>query len=111
MKLRLFVDQPNIELQRGIQVTAETVEHYENAQVKQDIKNLVLETEITETGTNGQNSYQSESRIKVNLNAGDILLFDESRGFYLPYAPRVTIAQAIEDISSLASMKDKVTEV
>lgn len=107
MKYELFVDHPNLELHRGIQVTAETVEHYENDRVKQVLENLMLETDITETGTNGVNTYESSSHITIHLNEGDILLFDEGRGYYMPSYPKTTIAQAIEDITSLAAVQDK----
>lgn len=107
MKFDLFVDQPNLALKRGIQVNAQTVEHYENERVKQELANLTLETDMVDSGTNGMNTYESASHITIHLNEGDILLFDESRGYYLPPYPKTTIAQAIEDISSLAGLQDK----
>lgn len=107
MKFELFVDQPNLALKRGVQVTAQTELHYENERVKQTLKDLTLETDMVESGTNGVNTYESASHITIHLNAGDILLFDENRGYYLPNYPKTTIAQAIEDISSLALNQDR----
>ena len=101
MKHELFVDQPSIELKEGIKVSAETELSYKNAKVQQELKNLVLTTNLTEEGSNGFNTYQSKSEVIITLNAGDILLFHEERGYYLPPYPVESIDDAISDICSL----------
>ncbi len=107
MKLELFVEQPNIDLKTGIKVTKDTDIVYNTEKVKQTIRNLVLETELEDAGTNGINSYKSTSRIYVYLNDGDILLFSEERGYYMPPYPVVSIDDAITDIESLKGLNFK----
>lgn len=110
MKFELFVDQPCLELKKGIQVHADTEVSFKNGNVEQMLKDLTLDTIMSESGTNGINSYNSKSYISITLNEGDILLFDPKRGFYLPPYPKTTIAQAIEDISSLDGVELADTE-
>ena len=104
-KFELFVDQPNLELKKGIQVRKDTEVSFKNERVEQLLKDLKLDTILDEEGTNGINSYKSKSHISINLNEGDILLFDPSRGYYLPPYPKTTIEQAIDDISSLKGVR------
>ena len=104
MTHELFVEQPVLDLKEGVKVTAESELHYKNAKVEQTLQNLVLETILDEEGSNGFNAYKSKSYLRIELNAGDILLFDENRGYYLPAYPVTTIDQAISDISSLADL-------
>ena len=101
MKHELFVEQPNIELMKGIKVTKDTELTYNHEKVEQVLKNLILETILDSEGSNGINTYKSKSYISINLNDGDILLFDEERGYYLPPYPVSTIEDAISDITSL----------
>ena len=105
MKKEFFVEQPNIELKVGIRVIKETELSYKNEKVEQAIKDLVLETILDDAGTNGINTYESKSYLKINLNEGDILLFDEKRGYYMPPYPMSSIEDAICDIESLRGRK------
>lgn len=104
MKTELFVEQPNLDLKEGIKVTKETNIEYSNEKVKQTLKDLVLITTITDEGTNGLNTYKSTSNIELCLNEGDILLFHEDRGYYMPPYPMATIDDAISDINSLSNI-------
>lgn len=104
MKHELFVEQPVLDFKEGIKVTADTELLYKNEKVEQVIKNLVLETILDDAGSNGVNSYKSKSYVSINLNHGDILLFDERRGYYLPTYPVTTIDDAISDINSLSDI-------
>ena len=101
MKHELFIDQPSIDFKVGIRVTEETELLYKNETVDQVLKNLVLKTILCDEGTNGINTYKSKSEIAINLNDGDILLFSDARGYYLPPYPVVSIDDAISDICSL----------
>ena len=105
MEFQLFVEQPTLELKKGIVVKADTSLEYESEKARQVLRELTLETYLSDEGTNGINRYKSESHITISLNAGDILLFDPMRGYYLPPYPQTTIEQAIEDISSLRGVK------
>lgn len=104
MKHELFVEQPVLDLKEGIKVTAETELSYKNEKVEQVLKNLVLETILDDSGSNGINTYKSKSYLSINLNEGDILLFDENRGYYMPSYPVVSIDDAISDINSLSDI-------
>lgn len=110
MEFELFIDQPSVELKKGIKVKRDTEVSYKAENVEQLIKDLKLDTIIEESGSNGINSYKSKSHISITLNEGDILLFDPSRGYYLPPYPKTTIEQAIEDITSLKGIKLSNTE-
>ena len=101
MKHELFVEQPVLDFKEGIKVTAETELFYKNEKVEQVLKDLVLETIMDDAGSNGFNTYKSKSYLSINLNAGDILLFDNNRGYYMPPYPVTSIDDAISDITSL----------
>lgn len=96
-----FVEQPVLDIKEGIKVTAETELSYRNEKVEQELHNLKLETIMDDEGSNGVNTYKSKTYISINLNPGDILLFDERRGYYMPPYPVVSIDDAISDISAL----------
>lgn len=104
MRHELFVEQPVLDLKEGIKVTEDTELLYKNDKVEQVLKNLVLETILDETGTNGINSYKSKSYLSISLNPGDILLFDEHRGYYMPPYPVTSIDDAISDITALSDI-------
>ncbi len=105
IKREFFVEQPNIDLKIGVKVTQDTELAYKNKKVDQVLKNLKLETMLEEEGTNGINTYKTKTYICINLNAGDILLFDENRGYYMPPYPVESVEDAISDITSLKDIK------
>ena len=104
MKHELFVEQPVLDLKEGIRVSQETELLYKNEKVEHVLKNLVLETILDDAGSNGINTYKSKSYLSINLNPGDILLFDENRGYYMPPYPVASIDDAISDITSLSDI-------
>ena len=104
MKHELFVEQPSIELKEGIKVTKETELSYKNDKVEQYLEDLVLKTILHDEGTNGFNTYKSDSYVTIYLNEGDILLFHEERGYYMPPYPVESIDDAISDMNSLSDM-------
>lgn len=101
MKRELFVEQPNTELKVGIRVTKETELTYKNAKVEQVLKDLVLETILDDEGTNGINTYKSKSYLSIQLNGGEVLLFDENRGYYMPPYPVESVEEAIAELEAL----------
>lgn len=107
MKKEYFVEQPNIDLKVGVRATKDTVFVYNNSKVEQSLKDLVLETILTDEGTNGINIYKTKSYIQINLNEGDILLFDEERGYYMSPYPMASIEDAINDVESLRGTEYK----
>lgn len=105
MKHELFVEQPNMELKEGIVVTKDTSLSYKNDKVEQELKDLKLETILTDEGTNGINAYKSKSYISISLNGGEVLLFDKKRGYYMPPIPMERVEDAISDLESLKGLK------
>ncbi len=104
MKHDVFVRQPSVELHRGIRIKKDTKITYESKHGRQTVENLTLYIEAKESGVSGLNSYETESRIKIRLNEGDVLLFEEERGYYLPVNTFCTPAQAAEDLASLKNV-------
>lgn len=105
MKFELFVDQPSLDLKKGIQVTKDTETTFKNDKVEQVIKDLKLDMIMDEEDTNGFNSWKSKTHISITLNEGDILMFDPDRGYYLPPYPKTRIEQAAEDLAALKGIK------
>lgn len=101
MRHEYFVEQPVLDIKEGIKVSETTELSYKNDKVEQVLRNLVLETILEDSGSNGINAYKSKAYLSITLNQGDILLFDENRGYYMPAYPVTTIDDAISDITSL----------
>ena len=104
MEHELFVEQPVLDLKEGIKVSEKTELFYKNDKVEQVLGGLVLESILDEEGSNGFNRYKSKSYLSIQLNPGDILLFDSSRGYYLPSYPVTSIDDAISDMDSLRNI-------
>lgn len=104
MKHEYFVEQPVLDLKEGLKVKENTQLSYKSEKVEQTLENLVLETVLMDEGGNGVNTYHSVTHLFIKLNDGDILLFDEKRGYYLPTYPVTSIDDAINDITSLSDI-------
>lgn len=104
MTHEVFVSQPCLDLYEGIRVTADSAFSFQNEKVTQQLRDLQLHTILREEGISGNNAYRSESHITLRLNAGDVLLFHESRGYYLPGMPAVSIPEAVDAITSLEAL-------
>lgn len=101
MKYIKLIRQPSIDMVPGIKVTKETEITFEKEGVKQTIKDLVLDSEIT---VNGE-GYESIHKTKVFLNEGDVLVFEEKgRGYIKPLDRFVTIEEAVEDLRCTAEV-------
>lgn len=92
-----FYITPDITGYPGIIVNKDTEKTFENIGVKQTLKDLVLTTELKETG----DKYESQSTIKINLNEGDILLYDEDKGYKLPGIQMQTAQEIAKDFEAL----------
>ncbi len=99
--MQVFIRKPSIDLLPGIRVTKDTVLEYENENVKQTIKDLVLHS-VTNIKGDG---YTSTYDTAVYLKDGDVLVFeDEGRGYIKPVEDFVTIAEAIEDLTNIKDL-------
>jgi hypothetical protein len=74
---------------------------FENDNVKQTIKDLVLHSVAEVTGE----GYKSKYDTTIQLEEGDVLLFEaEGRGYIKPVEGFVTIAEAIEDLTNIKDL-------
>ncbi len=96
-----FIRKPSIDLYPGVRVDKYTDLEYNGENVKQTIKDLVLHTVATISGE----GYKSTLETTVQLQAGDILIFeDEGRGYIKPVEAFVTVTEAIEDLEVIKDM-------
>lgn len=102
--MQLFIRRPDVELYAGVRVDKDTNLEYKTDNVEQEIENLVLTTIIRAKGE----GYESVSDIKVNLNEGDILIFEEGgRGYIKPVEPFCTIEEAIDDLTNIKGVGEE----
>ena len=95
--MRKFIMKPDITFYEGIKIDKETKLEFENEYVKQSINNLVLKTNKKEK----TDKYESVFDLTINLDEGEILLFEEERGYFLPSLPMSTVKDAIEDLEAI----------
>jgi hypothetical protein len=97
-KMQVFIRKPSIDLFPGIRVDKDTVLEYENENVQQSLKDLVL---CSVTWVKGED-YESMYKTTIQLQEGDILVFEEKgRGYIKPVESFVTIDEAIEDLTNI----------
>ncbi|MBO6242993.1 MAG: hypothetical protein J6O41_00255 [Clostridia bacterium] len=101
--MNYYVLRPDLTPYEGIKVDKSTKLEFENDKVKQTLKNLKL---ITEQVVKNE-KYSIESKMTLNLNEGEIILFEkENRGYFLPAESIGTIETAINDYKGLAEALD-----
>lgn len=93
--MQIFIKKPSIDLYPGIRVTKDTELEYNNENVQQSLKDLEL---CSTTWVRGE-GYVSMYKTTIQLNEGDILVFEETgRGYIKPVEDFVTIEEAIADL-------------
>ena len=96
-----FIRKPSIDLYPGVVVKKDTVLEYKNENVKQTVKDLVFHS-VTKVKGEG---YRSKYDTVINLNEGDILIFEEEgRGYIKPVEPFVTIEEAVSDLTNIMGL-------
>ena len=96
-----FIRKPSIDLMPGIRVTKDTEIEYKNKNVKQTVRNLVLHS-VTKIEGEG---YTSKYDTTVQLNEGDVLVFEENgRGYIKPVEEFVAIEEAIDDLTNIKDL-------
>ena len=95
--MELFIRKPNIDMHTGVTVTKDFEAEFENESVKQTIKNLVLRTVMKISGEGYEGTYDTT----VYLSPGDILIYEDGRGYIKPLDGFCTVAEAIEDMKCL----------
>ena len=99
--MQVFIKRPSIDRYVGVKVTKDTVLEFENENVKQVLRDLVLRTCAWVKGEN----YESVNETKIFLEEGDVLIFEEKgRGYIMPVEPFVTIAEAIDDLECIKDL-------
>lgn len=103
--MNYYVLRPDLTPYEGIKVTKDTKLEFKNENVEQEVKDLKL---IVKSKTEAE-KYSINSEMIVNLEEGEILLFEkEDRGYFLPVQPIGTVETAIKDLSVLATQLDGV---
>lgn len=93
-----FIRRPNVDLYKGVRVTKDTVLDFSNDNVEQKIEGLVMTTILRSKGE----GYESESKIKVYLSEGDILVFEgDGRGYIKPVERMVSVEEAMEELTDV----------
>lgn len=96
--MQKFISKPSIDMYGGIKVTKDTTLEYKNENVSQTLKDLVFDSTTIVKGEN----YTSEYHTIINLNEGDVLIFEEEgRGYIKPVESFVTVAEAIEELEHI----------
>lgn len=96
-----FIRRPNIELLTGIRITKDTDIEFENDNVKQTIKDLVLHSVTKVKGDKFKSTYDTT----IYLEEGDVLIFEEDgRGYIKPVEDFVSITEAIDDLTNIKDL-------
>lgn len=95
-----FILKPSIDRYPGIRVNKNTEFTYKNENVTQTLKNLVFHSVKKVKGE----GYRSKYDTTIHLNEGDILIFDEERGYIKPVESFVSIKEAIEDLTYIEDL-------
>lgn len=96
---KYYVAKPDLTPYEGVKVTKDLNLTFENEKVKQEIKNLKLNS----TFIYENEKYKTTNILEINLEEGEILLLEEeNRGYFLPMDIGVEpIERAIEDYEAL----------
>lgn len=99
--MQKFIRKPSIDMLAGITVKKDTYLKYENENVKQTVENLVFHS-VTHVKGEG---YSSTYNTTIELNEGDILIFEEEgRGYIKPVEEFVTVKEAIEELKCIEDL-------
>jgi hypothetical protein len=101
LKMQRFIRKPSIDMVGGIVVAKDTVLDYENENVKQTLKDLVFHSVTTVKGDSFVSTYDTT----INLNEGDVLVFEEEgRGYIKPVEEFVTVKEAIQELECIKDL-------
>ena len=99
--MKKFVRVPDISFEEGIKVNKKTTFTYENDKMKQELKKLKFHIEIKTRVESEIRPYDFYQETDIDLESGDILLYDKDRGYYLPPTPFCTAKSAEEDFANI----------
>ena len=95
-----FILKPSIDRYPGIRVDKTTELEYKTENVTQTLKGLLFHS-VTKVKGEG---YRSKYDTTINLNEGDILIFDEERGYIKPVESFVSFEEAIEELTCIKDL-------
>lgn len=96
-----FIKRPSIDLYPGVRVDEHTDLEYNGENLTQTVKSLELHTVATICG----DGYKSILDTTVQLQPGDILIFDgEDRGYVKPVEAFVEVQEAIDDLEVIKDL-------
>lgn len=99
--MEVFIRKPSIDFYPGIRVDKDAVFEFENDNVKQTLKDLVLHSVTRVTGEGYESTYDTT----IHLKEGDLLVYeDEGRGYIKPVEQLVTVAEAIEELTNIKDL-------
>ena len=98
--MQKFIRKPSIDLYLGVKVTKDTTLEYENENVKQSLKDLVFHSVTKVKGEKFESVYDTT----INLEEGDVILFEDDRGYIVPVDSFVAIAEAIDDLENIKDL-------
>lgn len=99
--MEYFVRNPDIQRYPGIRVTKDTKVEFNTENVQQKIEGLEMVTTVQVKEDRVEAVYTT----KIQLEEGDILIYEEEgRGYIKPVESFVTIPEAIEDLTILATV-------
>ena len=96
-----FIRKPSVDLYPGIRVDKDTAFEFKNENVEQKLSGLLFYS-VTKVKGEG---YESTYHTSIQLQEGDILLFeDNGRGYIKPVEGFTSIEEAIEDLTSIKDL-------
>ena len=98
--MQRYLIKPSIDLYPGVRVDKDTKLDFENEKVTQSLEGLVFRSMTRVKGE----GYESTNDTTIYLKEGDILIYDEDRGYIKPVEQMVTIEEAIEDFESIKEL-------
>lgn len=98
--MQRYLLKPSIDLYPGIRVDKDTKLNFENEKVMQCLKGLVFHSVTRRKGE----GYESTNDTTIYLKEGDILIYDEDRGYLKPVEQMVTVEEAIDDLESIKEL-------
>lgn len=102
--MEVFIKKPCVDLFCGIKVNRETKLEYKTDNVEQTVENLVLRS-VTKVKGEG---YESEYRSVIQLEEGDVLIFEEEgRGYIKPLEQICSIKEAIDELVNIKDIGDR----
>lgn len=103
--MMVFFRKPDVAMYPGIVVNKDTKLKHRTKTVNQYVENLILHNRIKRSG----DGYESVIKTTVQLYEGDVLLFDEEKGYFKPVEKLCTVEEAIEDLVAMKELMENDT--